>query len=217
MKRILLFFIGLSMILGWTSCRHDDYQAFVGTWGVERIDYYNIDYAGQPIAGSMQTYYFTPDDTENGIQLIFRDDRSGEMRDHSRDTVYIPVYEGNEIVDTIVHSCIDTTIVTKFTYSYHNDDAFLYMNMESTVRYYDRTTTNDTFQDKLEEYLRQYTYKMQIELLTDQSFVYVNEYDKDYVEKARLVRTSNEAPAKAARSSKPVRVPYKPGSMFGSY
>lgn len=217
MKRILLLFIGLAMVLGWTSCRHDDYHAFVGTWGVERIDYYNIDYAGQPITGSMQTFYFTPGDPENGIDLIFRDDRSGEMRDRSRDTVYIPVYEGNEAVDTIVHPCPDTTIVTKFTYSYHNDDALLYMNMEETFRYYDRTTTDETHQDKLMDYLRQYTFRMQIELLTDQSFVYVNEYDKDYVEKARLVRISNEAPTKANRSSKPVRIPYKPGSMFGRY
>ena len=217
MKRILLFFIGLSMILGWTSCRHDDYMAFVGTWGAERIDYYNIDYAGQPIAGSMQTYYFTPGDADNGIDLIFRNDRSGEMRDRSRDTVYIPVYEGNEIVDTIAHNCPDTTIVTKFTYSYHDDDAILYMNMEATVRYYDRTTTGDNHQDQLEEIIRQYTYRMQIESLTDQSFVYVNEYDKDYVEKARLVRISDEAPARSTRSSKPVRVPYKPGSLFGNY
>ena len=88
MKRILLFFIGLSMILGWTSCRHDDYQAFVGTWGAERIDYYNIDYAGQPIAGSMRTYLFTPGDPVNGIDLIFRDDRSGEMRDRSRPSMW---------------------------------------------------------------------------------------------------------------------------------
>ena len=217
MKRILLFFIGLSMILGWTSCRHDDYQAFVGTWGAERIDYYNIDYAGQPIAGSMRTYLFTPGDPVNGIDLIFRDDRSGEMRDRSRDTVFIPVYVGNEVVDTIVHPCPDTTIVTKFTYSYHNDDALLYMNMEGTVRYYDRTITDDSYEDKLVDYLRQTTYKMQIELLTDQSFIYVNEYDKDYVEKARLVRISDEAPAKATSASKPVRIPYKPGSLFGNY
>ena len=217
MKRILLFFIGLSMILGWTSCRHDDYQAFVGTWGAERIDYYNIDYAGAPIEAPIQTYLFTPGDPNNGLDLIFRNDRSGEMRDRSRDTINIPVYEGNEIVDTTTIIRPDTTIVTKFTYSYHNDDALLYMNMETVVRYYDRTTNNDSFEDQLEEVVRQYTYKMQIEMLTDESFVYVNEYDKDYVEKARLIRLSDEAPAKANRSSKPVRLPYKPGSLFGNY
>ena len=217
MKRILLFFIALSMVLGWTSCHRDDYMAFVGTWGVDRIDYYNIDYAGQPIEATISTYYFTPGDPDDGIDLIFRNDRTGEMRDRSRDTVYIPVYEGNEPVDTIAHPCPDTTIVTPFTYSYHDDDALLYMNMKATVRFYDRTTTNETVQDKLVERLRQYTYKMQIELLTDDSFIYVNEYDKDYVEKARLVRLSNEAATKATRASKPVRVPFKPKSLFGNY
>jgi hypothetical protein len=197
MKRILLFFIGLSMILGWTSCKHDDYTAFVGTWGVESIDYYNIDYAGMPIEATIQTYHFTPGDAQNGIDLIFRNDRTGEMRDRSRDTLYIPVYdETNTIIDTNMIVCPDTTLVTKFTYSYHNDDAVLYMNM------------------KVE---RPYTYEMHIELLTEESFVYVNEYDKDYVEKARLIRLSNEAPAKATESSKAARVPFKPGTLFGNY
>lgn len=216
MKRILLSLIALSMLLGWTSCHRDDYLAFVGTWGVDQLEYYNIDYAGQPISNTIETYHFTPGDPVNGIDLIFRDDRTGEMRDRSRDTLYIPVYENNEIVDTAMVPCPDTTIVTSFSYSYHDDDALLYMNMEAIVRYLTRKTTGDTYQDKWEEVLRRYTYKMQIELITDDSFIYVNEYDKDYVEKARLIRLSNE-PATKAGIAKPVRVPHKPGSMFGNY
>ena len=217
MKRILLFFIALSMILGWTSC-HADYEAFVGTWGVDRIDYYNIDYAGEPIAATIQTYYFTPGDPDNGIDLIFRNDRTGEMRDRSRDTVYITVYnENNVAIDTIVHPCPDTTVVTSFTYSYHDDDALLYMNMEALMRFYQRKTVNDTPQDNFVEIERRYTYQMHIEMLTDDSFIYVNEYDKDYVEKARLIRTSNKPAAKATRSSKSSSRPVRCGSLLSNH
>lgn len=196
MKRILLFFTALSMALGLTSCQGDDYLVFVGTWGVDRIDYYNIDYAGQPIESTISTYYFTPGDPNDGIDLIFRNDRTGEMRDRSRDTLIFisDIIENDTIIDTII--CPDTTIVTKFTYSYHDDDALLYMNMKVA---------------------RPYTYMMHIEMLSDDSFIYVNEYDKDYVEKARLIRLSNEPAAKTTKSSKPARVPFKPKSLFGSY
>ena len=183
------------MVLGWTSCENsNDYKAFVGTWGAKRIDYYNIDYAGQPIESTIETYYFTPGDPDNGIDLIFRNDRTGEMRDRSRDTLYIPVYENNIPVDTTVIICPDTTLVTTFTYSYHKDDNLLYMNMEVE---------------------NPFTYRMQIELLTDESFVYINEYKLNEVEKAQLIRLSNDT--RATRSSTPVRVPHKPGSIFGNY
>lgn len=219
MKRILLFFFAITMVLGWTSCGKNDYLAFVGTWGVDQIDYYNIDFYGQPIESTRETYHFTPGDPDHGIDLVFRADRTGEMRDRSRDTLSIPVYdELNNPVDTVYIINPDTTVVTKYTYSFHNDDAILYMNMEALLRYYRRTTVNDVTQDNLEEVERRYTYMMHIELLTDESFIYENEYDVDYVEKARLIRLSNEAPAKkATRSSKPVRVPHKPGSMFGNH
>lgn len=193
-------------------------MAFVGTWGVERIDYYNIDFYGQPIENTISTYYFTPGDPDNGIDLIFRNDRSGEMRDYSRDTVYIPVYNtNNELIDTIAHPCPDTIMVTPYTYSYHNDDAILYMNMEALMRYYQRKPVDDTFQDVLATIERRYTYQMHIELLTDDSFVYENEYDKDFVEKARLIRLSNEPAAKATRSSKPTSRPVRRGSMLSNF
>ena len=52
------------------------YKNFIGTWGVEKIEYYNIDYYGNPIAGSMESYNYNPDDPDNTIQLIFRDDKT---------------------------------------------------------------------------------------------------------------------------------------------
>lgn len=215
MKRILLFFAALVTVICCTSCQGEDYLAFVGTWGADRIDYYNIDYAGAPIEDSRTTFFFTPGDPENGIDLIFRNDRSGEMRDRSRDTLDVLVYEDGVVVDTTTIYCLDTVVVTKFTYSYHNDDALLYMNMESTFRYYDRTTSGETTEDKLEEVIRRYTYKMHIDLLTDESFIYENEYKPNYVERARLIRISEDAPAK--RAPKPVAIPRKPGSLFGNY
>jgi hypothetical protein len=94
---------------------------FLGIWGVERIDYYNIDYAGNPIMSSMMTYYFDPNATDDGIHLIFRQDKSGEMRDSSIDTIWM---DDNYIV------CPDTIIETRYTYSFDFEDFVLYMNME---------------------------------------------------------------------------------------
>ena len=94
---------------------------FLGVWGVEKIDYYNIDYAGNPIMSSLVTYDYDPYDLGNGIQLVFREDKTGEMRDSSRDTIWI---DENYIV------CPDTTIVTTYTYSFDFEASVLYMNME---------------------------------------------------------------------------------------
>ena len=196
MKRIILFVTALVMVLGWTSCGKKDYMAFVGTWGVERIDYYNTDFYGQPIENTLDTYTFTPGDAHNGIDLVFRDDRTGEMRDRSRDTLYIPVYDDdNNIIDTTILACPDTTLITKFTYSYHDDDATLYLNMQTE---------------------RPFTYNMQIELLNDKNFIYVSEYDKNYVEKAWLVRISDETRS-VTKSSKSSNRQRHFGSMFSNY
>ena len=96
-------------------------KPFVGIWGVEKIEYYNIDYSGNPILATLQTYEYTLGDSDDGIDLVFREDNTGELRDRSRDTIY----DGNDII-----ICPDTTLVTGFTYSYDAQDATLYMNME---------------------------------------------------------------------------------------
>ena len=188
MKRIKLFLALVVIALGLASCGDtDDYMAFVGTWGVEEIEYYNIDYWGNPIQNTIKKYHFTPGDPQDGIDLIFRADRSGEMRDRSRDTLYL--------TDSTYILCPDTTLVTKFTYSYHKDDATLYMNMQVA---------------------HPFTYQMDIPEFTDNSFVYINEYDNDYVEKAWLKRISDAERSKSTRGSKSVYRPRMKGSLLSN-
>lgn len=168
-----------------------NYTAFVGTWGVEKIEYYNIDYAGNPIASTIETYTYDPNDIDNGIQLVFRSDKTGEMRDSDRDTIWYDWNSETNAYDSYVVNP-DTTIVTRFTYSYDDKDAILYMNME------------------YENNLR--TFMMRVENLTNNSFSYENEYNLNYVEKAYLKRLSNDA-SKSANRSKAVR-PRKAGSFL---
>lgn len=180
MKRFILFTSLMLTVFFLASCGKDNYKRFVGTWGVDRIDYYNIDYAGNPIAATIETYDMTPGDPDNGIDLIFRDNKTGEMHDRSRDTLFIPIIEADTIFsyDTII--CPDTTLVTNFSYSYDSDDGLLYMNMKVS---------------------QPFTFRMEVTFVDDNTFVYVNEYEANYVEKARLVRISNEA--RGAKRSKP--------------
>ena len=178
------------MAFGFGSCgdHNDDYMVFVGTWGVKQIDYYNTDFWGNVIENTRETYYFTPGDPENGIDLIFRSDRSGEMRDRSRDT--IPTSDSTYIINP------DTTLITNFTYSYHNDDQLLYMNMEA---------------------IHPYTYKMKVPSINNESFTYINEYDNDYVEEAVMVRLSDDARGKQGNRIKPVFRPRRKGSLLSAY
>lgn len=145
-----------------------DYKFFVGTWGVEQIDYYNIDYAGNPIESTIETFNFTPGDSNDGIELVFRANKKGEMRDRSQDTLWLDYNLETQQYETII-VCPDTTLVTQFTYSYDADESVLYMNMDYT-----------------------HTFMMKISNLADNSFVYTNEYESNYVEKAYLKRISND-------------------------
>ena len=173
-----------------TSCGKEDYTSFIGTWGVEKIEYYNIDYAGNPIAGSLETHIFDPNDTENGIQMVFRENKTGEMRDSAIDTVWVENEETGEY-DFIYNP--DTVMVYSFTYSYDKSERTLYMNME------------------YENSLR--TYKLQIQDLNKNAFVYENEYDVNFIEKAYLKRVSKSG-TKSASRQKPTH-PHKPGSILG--
>ena len=138
-----------------------DEEAFVGTWGVEKLDYYNIDNEGNPIASTLTSYNFDPSSTDNGIQLVFREDKTGEMRDSTKDTLWMDV--GSYIY------CPDTTIAKTFTYSFDNETFILKMNMDDGD-----------------------TYNTHVQNLTDDAFIYENEYQNNFVEKAYLKRLSNE-------------------------
>lgn len=173
------------------SCVKEDYKSFIGTWGVRHIDYYNIDYAGNPIEASIQSWDFTPGDMQNGIDLVFREDRTGEMRDRSRDTLKFDWNDSTEVYETII-ICPDTTLVTCFTYSYNPSDKLLFMNMQTP---------------------RPYIFQMSIRFIDDNTFVYENEYEMDYVEKATLVRYSTGT--RGSRSSNPIK--RHPKSLLSDY
>ena len=190
MTKITLLTLCAIAAVMFTSCGKNSYKSFVGTWGVEKIKYYNIDYAGNPISSTIETYNFVPGDEDNGIDLIFREDKTGEMRDRSQDTIYVKDYNVDPpvVIDTII--CPDTTLVTKFSYSYDKSSSVLYMDMEYV-----------------------HTYRMTIVNLENDSFIYENEYGKDYVEKAYLKRISKSATLSTNRNA--VIKPNKPGSILG--
>ena len=192
MKKLALIFAMVAIVLsGMVSChsKDDQYMQFVGDWGLRKLTYYNIDYAGNPIPETVMVYYLTPGDTIDGIDLVFRSNKTGQMIDRSRDTVFVVVSYNPLTNDTIV--CPDTVLYKNFTYSYDADSKLLYMNME---------------------YVR--TYSMDVEDFSDTAFTYVNQYDKDYVEKARMVRLS-ETPSRNVRGAKQSTfIPRRPGSVM---
>lgn len=174
------------------SCNKIDYKSFVGTWGVEKIEYYNIDYAGNPIAGSLDTYNYDPNSTDNGIQLVFKANKTGEMRDSAVDTIWTDWNSETQAYESYVVNP-DTVLVYPFTYSYDQSDNTLYMNMDYG------------------SYIN--TARMAINDMTDDSFIYENEYDKDYMEKGYLKRISSTSSKETSRQM--VKHPRKPGSILG--
>ena len=192
MKKLTLFATLAIVALLFASCNKNDYTKFVGTWGVEKIEYYNIDYAGNPIAASLETYSYDPNSTDNGIQLIFRSDKSGEMRDSAIDTLWTDWNQATQVYESYI-PCPDTVLVYTFTYSYDKNEHTLYMNMNygNSIK----------------------TFQMIIDNLTDDSFSYENEYSKDYMERAYLKRVSKSS----SKSGRDVTThPHKRfGSLFG--
>jgi hypothetical protein len=178
-----------------TSCGKEDFKSFVGTWGVEKLEYYNIDYAGNPIAASLESYSYDPEDANNSIQLVFREDKTGEMRDGAIDTLWLDYNEETETYETVIYNP-DTILVYTFTYSYDKTESALYMNMKYTYPYvYSRT------------------FMVKVSDLSDNAFTYENEYDVDYMEKAYLKRISNTPLRGTGRQT--TKHPRKPGSLMG--
>ena len=176
------------------SC-NKGYKSFVGTWGVEKIEYYNIDYAGNPIPATIETYTYDPENIGDGIQLIFKDNKTGEMHDNNVDSVGVDFDMQTGEFDHYVYNP-DTTLISTFTYSYDKDEEALYMNMKYTYPY---------------EYTE--IFKMKVHDLTNNSFNYENEYKPSYVEHAYLKRLSSTS-TKSASRDKQAR-PHKPGSLMG--
>ena len=196
MKKVKLVMICLALGMIFVSCKKDSDDSaitlkdnlFWGVWGIEKIEYYNIDYAGNPIEASMETFEMTPGDPQSGIDLIFRQNKTGEMRDRSQDSIWTDWNPQTQQYETLIVNS-DTTLVTTFTYLVDGEDSTLYLNMD---------------------YAR--TFMMHIQEITDSTFIYTNEYDVDYVERAYLKRLSD---AKAAPSKQNVKRPNKPGAFLG--
>lgn len=188
-KFTLVLAVAATILAGMVSCKSDkdDYMKFVGDWGVRTSTYYNTDYAGNPIPATVNTYYFVPGDKIDGIDLVFRTNKTGMMIDRSKDTLFIRVSATQ--IDTIIAP--DTVIVRNFTYTYDKDTELLYLNME---------------------YAR--TYSMRIENFSDTAFTYYNLYDIDYMEKARMVRLTDNPTRNAVKGKKSSYVPWKPGSLL---
>ena len=165
-------------------------HVFIGTWGVEKIDYYNTDYAGNPISYTLDTYTYDPNDIDNGIQLVFGEDNVGEMRDSSIDTIWIDWNPETFTYDSFI-VCPDTTVVTAFTYSFASESFILNMNMEDG---------------------RAFT--LQIVELSADAFVYENEYAQNYVEKAYLRRLSYEHDHSYLRHYVNQDRPYREGPLL---
>ena len=193
MKKLTLFATVAIAALMFTSCNKTNYKTFVGTWGVEKIEYYNIDFAGNPIAGSMETHIYDPNDTCNGIHLVFRENKTGEMRDSAIDTVWLYNEETQEY-DTCIYRP-DTVLVYTFTYTYDASESSLIMKTRYTYPY---------------EYMR--TFMMKVSDMTDNSFIYENEYDVNFVERAYLKRVSKAMPKSTRQTPKH---PNKRGAFLG--
>jgi len=196
MKKITIIMTLAIVATLFSSCRkEEDHKSFVGTWGVEKIEYFNVDFAGNPIASSLESYTYDPYDTNNGIHLVFKEDKTGEMRDSDIDSIGVGYDMETETFDHYI-PCPDTVLVSKFTYSYDKDESTLYMTIRYTYPY---------------DYKR--VYEMKISDLTDNSFIYENAYGLDITERAYLKRIS-ATPSKSA--SKPSgKRPHKPGSLLG--
>lgn len=184
----------LAVVFCLVSCKSDPkdtYKKFVGKWGVERLEYYNIDYAGDPIPNSVEIHEFTIGDPDDGIDLIFRDNKTGEMLRRDIDTFIVQISIDPEEFDTIINP--DTTVTIGLNYTYDEELSALYVTTLDDMR----------------------TAKMVVSNFTEDSFMYVNEYGLDYVEKAYLKRIS-----KAVRSQKSVTKssyrPRKPGSFMSN-
>lgn len=189
----LTFIVSMAFIaMLFTSCK-PDYDDLVGTWGVERIEYYNIDYWGNPIEPYTGRYDYDPNSTDNGIQMIFRGDKTGEIRDSAIDTIWL-WNEDTGGYDTYI-ACSDTVLVTTFTCSFDKSEQVVYMNTSDSPR----------------------PYRMTVSELTKNTLVYENEYGTDYVEKAYLKRVSKKPTKSAERSSDPVKHPHRmQGTIFGN-
>lgn len=169
MKKLAFYAVSAIAVLLLSSCGKNTYKSFVGTWGVEKIEYYNIDFNGNPIPESLETFIYDPNDYDNSIRLSYKSNKTGEMRDSAWDSIYSEV-------DSAYIQCPDTVFLSTFTYSYDRKEAVLYMNMSNS-----------------------HTFKLNIKDLGKNSYIYENEYLENRVEKGYLTRLSKKPSKSSSR------------------
>lgn len=186
MKKLTSIVIAMTLLLGVVSCGKNEASKLVGIWGVERIEYYIADYYGQPIETAFSSLEYTPGDYDNGIELVFMENKKGEWRDHDVDTIYVQVSIDPITYDTIVNP--DTTLITSFTYSVDEDIPAVFVKT-----------------GKME------TYMLEIEQLDDNTFIYKNEYGENIVERAIMKRLPDKSASTRGQKKSQYRLP---GSFF---
>ena len=155
-------------------------RLILGVWGVEKIEYYNSDYDGNPIESTMTTESYDPYDANYGIQFVFREDNTCELRDGSIDTLWLDYDDETGQYGTVI-VCPDTILVKSFTYSFDLLNYTLLLTGEN-----------------------ENTYRLQIKELDDEFFVYENVYFSNYVEKAYMRRISF-VPDKSNSLNRPIQ------------
>ena len=190
MKKTFIITVCAICAFFFASCGKS-YKDFVGTWGVEKIQYYNINYAGNPIESTIETLDYDPEDIDDGIQLIFKSNKTGEMHDNDVDSILLVIDQDSSYIH-----CSDSTFITYFTYSYDKNAEILYMNMQYPEGVY--------------------TWMINIIELASNSFVYENEYKVGYVEKAYMKRLSKSTSTSKSKSPYHKARPRKAGSLLES-
>ena len=202
MKKNSIIFGLILLTFGMMSCRSGEeqsYKNFIGTWGVERIEYwvYNVDYAGQPIAASFEMdtmYEYDVNDPGYGIQMVYNSDKTGEYRDFAIDSMWFKwneTYQEYDMYlappddyDSVIY-CPDTTLVYTFKYLYDDESHDLVMKMSN-----------------------QHTFMMTIAELTDNSLISENVWDYDettHTEKMEkfFMKKVGAAPKQASKGTHP--------------
>jgi len=188
MKKLTILVATMALLFGSISCGKKEANLLIGTWGVEAIEYYNIDYYGQPIANTIVRYEYPIGDPTAGIDLVFKNSNRGEWHDRDIDTFFVEVSTHPLVYDTIINP--DTVQVTTFTYFYDEESSAVFLK------------TSDAR-----------SFMLEVEELNSTTFSYINEWGENSVEHAIMRRISD---SKSTSRSNDKRVPRiaRPGSLL---
>jgi len=192
MKKLTILIVAMALVFSAASCKKNGADLLIGTWALQILEYYNIDYQGQPIESTIVHYEFPIDVANEGIDIVFMKNNQGEWHDRDLDTFYVLISEDPDVYDTIINP--DTTVVTPFTYFYDEDAAAVFLKTSDMV-----------------------SHMLEVEELNSTTFSYVNEYGEHYVEHAILKRVDDsKSRSRSNADVKRVSRPCRPGSLLSS-